>query len=105
MGRRRIYASGAERQKAYRQRQSGQQIATPQPQGKRPRPASRPARLATVQSAIVKLFDEYEDWLASMPESLQNSGQGQRVSETVDQLASVIDLISEIELPRGFGRD
>jgi hypothetical protein len=58
-----------------------------------------------VRSAVVQLFDEYEDWLAAVPESLQGSEQAQRLSETIDQLAAVIDLLSDIEPPRGFGRD
>ena len=105
MGRSRIYASDEERQRAYRQRQATQQNTTPQPERKRRRPPSRPARLAAAKAAMLKLFDEYEDWLAALPDNLQDSGQGQRVSEVIDQFAAVIDLISEIELPRGFGRD
>lgn len=106
MGRSRIYASAAERQRAYRQRIATQRVATPaQPESRRRRQPSRPARLAVVRAAVVQLFDEYEDWLAAVPESLQDSEQAHRLTETVDQLAAVIDLLSEIDPPRGFGRD
>jgi hypothetical protein len=54
---------------------------------------------------VVQLFDEYEDWLAALPESLQDSDQATRLTETIDQLAAVIDLLSDIDPPRGFGRD
>lgn len=115
MGRSRIYASAAERQRAYRQRLATKYAGTPpQPAGpgpsaggesRRRRQPSRPARLTAVRSAVVQLFDEYEDWLASVPESLQDSEQAQRLTETIDQLATVIDLLSDIDPPRGFGRD
>lgn len=105
VGRSRVYASSAERQRAYRERLAGRRVGALPPVARRQRPPSRPARLAAIQEAVLKLFEEYEDWLASLPESLQESEQGQRVSETVDQLAAVIDLLADIELPRGFGRD
>lgn len=106
MGRSRIYASAAERQRAYRKRLAAKQAGTaPKPDGRRRRQPSRPARLAAVRSAVVQLFDEYEDWLAAVPESLQDSDQAQRLAETIDQLAAVIDLLSDIDPPRGFGRD
>lgn len=104
MGRQKLHASDAERQRAYRSRRGG----TPLTQSKSkqgPRRPSRPVRFAAVQAAVLELFDEYEDWLASMPESLQESGQAHKLSETVDQLAAIIDMLGEIELPRGFGRD
>jgi hypothetical protein len=61
--------------------------------------------LAAAQAALVQLFDEYSDWLAAVPESLQDSDQAVRLSETIDQLAAAIDQLSDIDPPRGFGRD
>jgi hypothetical protein len=54
---------------------------------------------------IQALQQEYEDWLHALPESLQESSLAERLQEAVDNLAEVVDLLSEIELPRGFGRD
>ncbi|MGI5845533.1 MAG: hypothetical protein ACOX9B_15375 [Candidatus Xenobium sp.] len=106
MGRSRIYASAAERQRAYRRRlAAGQAAPAPPPESRPRRQPSRPARLAAVRSAVVQLFDEYENWLAAVPESLQESGQAQRLAETIDQLAAVVDLLCDIDPPRGFGRD
>jgi len=104
MGRKRIYASAAERQRAYRERVADAAVP-PQPEPRRRRPPSRPTRLAAARAALVQLFDEYEDWLAGIPESLQGTEQAVRLSETIDQLAAVIDLLSEVDPPRGFGRD
>lgn len=107
VGRSRIYPSAAERQRAYRQRlaAANQAGTVPTPESRRRRQPSRPARLAAVRSAVEQLLDEYEDWLAAVPESLQDSEQAERLRETIDQLAAVIDLLSAIDPPRGFGRD
>lgn len=107
MGRQKIHASDAERQRAYRQRLIMRLAATAAPKGpRRPRrPQSRPAKLAAVRATAVQLFDEYGDWLASLPDSLQDTEQAHRLSDTIDQLAAVIDLLSDIDPPRGFGRD
>lgn len=104
MGRISQYATAAERQKAYRQRLAAR---SPEPLVRRAggRPKSRPARLADLQSAAQQLLEEYQDWLDSIPEPLQDSRQAELLGETVDQLAAVIDILSEIQPPRGFGRD
>jgi hypothetical protein len=40
-----------------------------------------------------------------MPESLSESGQANMLAETIDLLSNVVELLSEICPPRGFGRD
>ena len=120
MGRPRLWTSEAERKRAYRKRLAAQRLAVRLaeiPAGKtgsgnsfprsgwRGRRPSRPQRVAAVHAAVVQLFDEYEDWRASLPKSLHGSTQARRLSDTIDQLAAVIDLLSDLELPRGFGWD
>lgn len=51
------------------------------------------------------MHQEYERWLESLPESLQEGDQAARLTETIDQLASVLDILSDIDPPKGFGRD
>lgn len=103
MGRTRQHASAAERQRAYRQRLAYRRPeATPPP---RPRPPSRPRRLAALSAGVQQLRDEYQEWLSSLPESLGDSRQAQVLAEAVEQLEAVVDLLSEIQPPRGFGRD
>ena len=103
MGRTRQHASAAERQRAYRQRLAYRRPeATPPP---RPRPPSRPRRLAALSAGVQQLRDEYQEWLSSLPESLEDSRQAQVLAEAVEQLEAVVDLLSEIQPPRGFGRD
>jgi hypothetical protein len=103
MGRKRLHADAAMRQKAYRERlqpQNTQEV--PKIVARR---QSRPARLEALVDATQILHREYEAWLDSLPETLEASAQYERVSETVDQLATIVDLFQEIEPPRGFGRD
>lgn len=106
MSRTRLYANDAERQKAYRLRQTAAQRSPKQQAPVRPsRRPSRPARLAALQVEASKLRDEYEGWLENLPESLAESDQANLLTEAVEQLQSVVDLLSEIQVPRGFGRD
>ncbi len=105
MGRRRLYATDAERQQAYRDRLTSHSPPTPQPKPSRKRQPSRPAKLAASQQVLQDLKNEYEAWLESLPEPLQDGPQAERVAETIEQLDTVLDLIADIQPPRGFGRD
>lgn len=105
MGRKRIHSNSAERQRAYRDR-ARESIGAPiLPSTRRPRQPSRPARLAAAEREIRLLIDEYEDWLARLPESLQDSAQAQNLTECIESLSSAADLLAEITPPRGFGKD
>lgn len=106
MGRSRQYANGAERQRAYRQRLASQQPGQPpSPSSSRERKPSRPARLANLKAGAEQLLAEYEEWLASVPEPLQDSQQAHLLAATIEQLEAVVEALSEIQPPRGFGRD
>jgi len=54
---------------------------------------------------VQQLHQEYEQWLESLPESLQDTEQANRLTETVEQLATVLDVLSDLNPPKGFGRD
>lgn len=106
MGRRRLYASDAERQQAYRRRSSaGLATAAASPKTPRRRQPSRPARLACLHRAIEDLKGEYEAWLESVPEPLQDGTLADRLTETIEQLDSVVELLADVQLPKGYGRD
>ena len=105
MGRPRTYATAADRQKAYRIRLAARETEQPPPVVKLGRPPSRPARLAALEAAARVLRDEYQGWLDSLPESLEESCQAERLRETVEQLDAVTDLLVEVQPPRGFGKD
>ena len=95
--------SNAERQAHYRARRA---TACPTaPITTRPhRPVDRRSRPQRWQDAVAQLLAlqaDYADWLAAMPESLQDS-------PTAEALEAIVDLdltaLADINLPRGFGR-
>jgi len=105
MGRNRLHASNAERQASYRLRATSQAARPPPSANTSRRPASRPKRLAQVRRTIQELQSEYEAWLESLPDSLQDADQVQRLTETIDQLDEVASILTDIQPPMGFGRD
>lgn len=108
MPRHRLYATAAERQQAYRRRLAAAQPrlepSTP-PSIRASRPPSRPARLSAIGKEAEKLCEEYQSWLASLPDSLADTDQAHLLEEAVEQLQAVVDLLADIQPPRGFGRD
>jgi hypothetical protein len=108
MSRIRVYANAAERQRAYRLRllSAKESLGSVEPQPRKPqRAVSRPRRLAAVLAEVQRLQQEYEHWLEVLPEPLQDTEIGAHLAETIEQLAGVVDLLAQIQLPRGFGRD
>lgn len=104
MGRNRVYASAAERQKAYRDRAVIRQPPAAGPKQAKRGP-SRPARLQALITTVLALKAEYEGWHARMPDFREGSDEETRVAETIDLLEQAADLLSEIDPPRGYGRD
>lgn len=91
--------TGAERQARYRARHTTAPIIRYR------RPADRRSRVQRWLAAVAELLAlqaEYTDWLAAMPEATCNGATGEALQAIVD-----LDLneLSNIEPPRGFGRD
>jgi len=61
--------------------------------------------LAALLKEASNLADEYQDWLDRLPENLAESTQAEMLAAAAEQLQAVVDLLEQIELPRGFGRD
>lgn len=63
---------------------------------------SRPQRWSDAVAELVTLQGEYQDWLDTLPPSLESSA-------TAEALRSICDLdlsdLENVEPPRGFGRD
>ena len=103
MARQRRYATAAERQRAYIERlKSGISV----PAQKRPaRQPSRPRRLQALLTETEALLESYTVWQEALPESLQNGEQAEKLQNTIDALEQVVELLLDIEAPKGFGRD
>jgi len=69
------------------------------------RKSSRPARLVAIENEVRALLEEYQDWRARLPDSLQDSGLANKLDEAIDRLTEVAETLADIDLPRGFGRD
>lgn len=106
MARERIYANSTERQKAYRERVTLHRAHPPAPPTpEKSRQPSRPKRLAAVERELRTLTSEYESWLDNLPEFLEGSDLSELLSQAIEHLTDMADLIADITLPRGFGRD
>lgn len=103
MGRAKVYANAAERQKAYRSRLAKPEVMPTPP--KKVRPLSRPARLAKVERELRTLATEYELWMENLPESLCDSTLASALEEAITKLTEAADTLAEVQLPLGFGRD
>ena len=94
--------SNAERQAHYRLRHlAGQPSAVVRPH----RPAdrrSRPQRWRNAVSELLALQASYAAWLEALPDTLQGTAIADLLQAIVDL---DLELLAEIELPRGYGRD
>src|ERR1700757_2260612 len=92
--------SSAERQARRRARLRRQRPASPAALTRRLAP--RPARWAAATATLLRLQEEYRDWLDNLHPNLVSSA-------LVDQLQTIVDLdldeLQAVELPRGYGRD
>ena len=92
--------SSAQRQARRRARLRQQRPAPPAPPTRRLAP--RPARWAAATATLVRLQEEYRDWLDNLPPNLESSA-------LADKLQTIVDLdleeLQAVDLPRGYGRD
>jgi len=92
--------SSAERQARRRARLRHQRPASPVPPTQRLAP--RPARWATATATLLRLQEEYRDWLDNLPPNLESSALADKLQTIVDL---DLDELQAVELPRGYGRD
>ncbi len=108
MGRKRMYSTSAERLRAFRLRQKTEQAVEAPPKSEvqdKVRVLSRPARLSLIIGQIQNLLNEYQGWRSNLPEPFQEGDLAEKLDETIEQLTEVVDLLNDIDLPKGFGRD
>ena len=63
---------------------------------------SRPQRWRDAVAELVALQAEYAAWHAALPDSLQDTATAEILQEIVDL---DLDAITDIQPPRGYGRD
>lgn len=101
---RKLYDSPAERQRAYRQRLkarlAGQEASSSRPKRK----PTRPQRLADVQGQLEALANEYQHWLDAMPANQEDGDLADRLHETIALLQEALEVVAQVDPPRGFGR-
>jgi hypothetical protein len=71
----------------------------------RPRRRSRVQRVSTIMEDLQCLLAEYEDWRASIPEFAEGSATTDKLDAAVEALATVVEALEDVDLPRGYGRD
>lgn len=93
--------SNAERQARYRARQAAR--ASPVTHYRRPADRrSRPQRWRDAVADLLALQEEYAAWLHVLPDSLHGSA----AAEALQAIADLdLDALTDIEPPRGYGRD
>ena len=92
--------SSAERQARRRARLRHQRPDSPVPPTQRLAP--RPVRWATATATLLRLQEEYRDWLDNLPPNLESSALADKLQTIVDL---DLDELQAVELPRGYGRD
>jgi hypothetical protein len=67
------------------------------------------ARALDALNEIKELQDEYQDTYDNMPENLQSSPYGEKLSTVadldIDGAISIVEECDQTDLPLGFGRD
>jgi hypothetical protein len=64
--------------------------------------APRPARWAAATAALLRLQEEYRDWLDNLPPNLESSALAAKL-QTIVELD--LDELQAVDLPLGYGRD
>ncbi len=65
---------------------------------------SRPEQWADAISTLTDCLDRYQQWRDNLPDSLADSTLAERL-DAVLEWRDLVDQLSLVDLPRGFGRD
>lgn len=71
----------------------------------RSRKPSRIQRALTALEDLRQLLAEYVDWQASLPEFAEGSATAEKLDAAVEALEVAVDVLEQLDLPRGYGRD
>lgn len=96
----RRYADAAEKQRAYRLRQRDRASQPSSQSPPKPRPLSRPARIAALARAAHELAGEYQAWRDALPANLAESPMADELEQVSEQLQAIADELDNLEPPR-----
>jgi hypothetical protein len=65
---------------------------------------SRPEQWADAITRLTDCLDRYQQWRDNLPDSLADSALAERL-DAVLECRDLVDQLSLVDLPRGFGRD
>jgi hypothetical protein len=71
----------------------------------RPRRESRIQRTSSATDVIRQLLNEYEDWQSRLPEFAEQSATAEKLELTIEALGNALEILEDLDLPRGYGRD
>ena len=97
-----LYASGAERQRAFRARQrtAGPSTAPSSRVLTKPPPCpSRPTRILRLVAEVRSLSAEYQNWLDRLPPNLADGRRAAEIEEVVAQLDEACAILEAIDPP------
>ena len=66
---------------------------------------SRVQRISTAIEELRGLLAEYEGWQSNLPDFAESSATAEKLEAAVEALATAVDTLEELDLPRGYGRD
>jgi len=92
MGRKRVYANAAERQRAHRTRAA----MLDRPQTPSNPKAGCPPRVAAIENEIRAVLADCESWLASWPEPIKGSVRADLLTEAIGVLSDAADALASI---------
>ena len=98
----RLYATSADRQRAYRERQRASgPTAEPvlPPAAPVPREPSRRARIHALSEEACKLAAEYQNWRDRLPRNLAEGATAARLEEVIAHLDEVAEALDAIDPP------
>ena len=65
---------------------------------------SRPEQWVDAINTLMDCLDRYQQWRENLPDSLVDSALAERL-DAVLECRDLVDQLSLVDLPRGFGRD
>lgn len=94
-----LYASGAERQRAFRARQRTGSPSTASSSRVLAKTPSRPTRILRLVAEVRTLSAEYQNWLDRLPSNFADGQRAAEIEEVIAQLDEACAILEAIDPP------